>query len=67
MEQKLYTTQEVAQELSVSDAYIRQLIGRGQAYPVQRIGNSWVFTQAELERLRTRPRAGKRGKPKKVT
>jgi len=64
MEQKLYTTQEVARALSVSDAYIRQLIGRGQAYPVQRIGNSWVFTADEIERLRTRKRTRGVGKKK---
>jgi len=66
MEKKLYTTQEVARELSVSDAYIRQLIGRGQAYPVQRIGNSWVFTADEIERLRARKR-GKPGPQRKTT
>jgi excisionase family DNA binding protein len=64
MEKKLYTTQEVARALSVSDVYIRQLIGRGQAYPVQRIGNSWVFTADEIERLRTRKRTRGVGKKK---
>lgn len=56
MEDRLYTTQEVAQELSVSDAYIRKLIRQGKAHPRQRIGNSWVFTLEELERLRNRPK-----------
>ena len=56
MEDRLYTTQEVAQELSVSDAYIRKLIRQGKAQPKQRIGNSWVFTLEELERLRNRPK-----------
>ena len=62
MEDRLYTTQEVAQELSVTDAYIRKLIAQGKAQPKQRIGHSWVFTLEEIERLRSRPY--RRGKAK---
>lgn len=59
-EKRLYTTQEVAAALSVSDAYIRKLIKEGKASPKQMIGGTWLFTQEEVERLRSRPkRAGK--------
>jgi len=63
-EKQLYTTQEVAEQLNVSDAYVRQMIGAGIAQPKQRIGNSWVFTIEEIERLRSRPKS-KGGRPKK--
>lgn len=64
MEDRLYTTQEVAKELSVSDAYIRQLIVKGKAQPEKQIGGTWLFTVEEIERLRNRPRS-KGGRPKK--
>jgi len=61
--QELFTTQEVAKELSVSDAHIRRLIGSGQAHPFRQIGKSWVFTPEEIDRLRNRPKLkGGRGK-----
>jgi hypothetical protein len=64
MEQpKMYTTQEIALELGVSDVYVRVMIQRGVAQPKQKIGrHMWLFDQAELDRLRTRP---KRGRPKR--
>lgn len=65
MEDELFTTQQVASSLGVSDAYVRQMIARGQAIPKARIGNSYVFTKAEIERLRTRPK-GKGGRGKKA-
>lgn len=63
MEVKLYTTLEAAQELSVSDSYIRKLIARGQAHPQQKIGGIWLFTKEEINRLRTSRKA--RGRPAK--
>ena len=63
-EKQLYTTQEVAEQLNVSDAYIRQMIGAGKAYPKEQIGGTWLFTREELDRLRTRPKS-KGGRPKK--
>lgn len=60
MADRLYTTQEVAQELAVSDAYIRKLILEGKAHPLRRVGHSWLFDQAELDRLRNRPKRGKK-------
>lgn len=61
--QELFTTQEVAKELSVPDAQIRRLIGSRQAHPLRRIGKSWVFTPEEIERIRNRPKLkGGRGK-----
>lgn len=63
MEDRLYTTQEVAKELSVSDAHIRRMIGQGKAHPKQQIGGTWLFTAEEIERLRHRKRT--RGPDKK--
>lgn len=62
-DKQLFTTQEVAQELGVSDAYIRVLIARGQAHP-KAFGKAHMFTKEELERLRNRPKS-KGGRPKK--
>jgi predicted site-specific integrase-resolvase len=53
---KLYTTQQAAQELGVSDSLLRIMIRKGTAHPNQKIGNSWVFTLDEIERLRHRNR-----------
>ena len=62
--QKLYTSQQVAQELGISYSHVRTLIRTGLAKPDQRIGNNWVFTMTEIERVRNRP-IGKGGRPKK--
>jgi predicted DNA-binding transcriptional regulator AlpA len=51
---KLYTTQQAAQIIGYSDSRLRQLIKQGRAKPKQRIGKSWVFTIAEVNRLRAR-------------
>ena len=64
MEQKeLYTTQEAAKELGITEGYMRTLIVTGKAHPDQRLGHIWVFTLEEIERLRTRKRT--RGPNKK--
>ncbi len=63
-EQQLFTTQEVAQELSITDSRVRKLIAAGKAHPKQQIGGTWMFTREEIERLRTRP-ISKGGRPKK--
>lgn len=63
-DQKLYTTQEVASQLGVGDSRIRNMIAAGQAKPLKQIGGTWMFTQSEVERLRTRPKS-KGGRPKK--
>ena len=63
-DKQLYTTQEVAEAMNVSDAYIRRLILDGKAYPLQQIGRTWVFTREELDRLLARPKS-KGGRPKK--
>lgn len=60
---KLLTTQEVAQDLGVTDSYIRKLIRTGKASPAQQIGGTWLFSQDEVERLRHRKRT--RGPDKK--
>lgn len=64
MEDRLYTTQEVAKELSVTDSYIRNLIVQGKAHPKQQIGGTWLFTLEEIERLRSTRR--RRGRPKQT-
>ncbi len=61
---RLYTTQEVAKALAISDSRIRQLIKAGVAQPKQQLGGTWLFTLEEIERLRTRPKS-KGGRPKK--
>ncbi len=62
-EKQLYTTQEVADELSVTNSYILKMIGRGQAHPLQKLGHMYVFTKEEVERLRTSRKPP--GRPKK--
>jgi len=58
---KLYTTQQAAAQLGMSDSNLRNLIRWGKATPKERIGNSWVFTLEEIERIRNRPKRW--GKP----
>lgn len=62
-DKQLYTTQEVAEAMNVSDAYIRQMIAAGKAQPKEQIGGTWLFTREELDRLRSTRRS--RGRPKK--
>lgn len=64
MEDRLYTTQEVAQALNVTDSNIRHLIKQGKAQPAKQIGGTWLFTLEEIERIRNRPRS-KGGRPPK--
>ena len=59
----MFSTSEVAQELSVSDSYIRKLIAAGKAYPKQQFGGTWLFDAVEVERLRTSRKPP--GRPKK--
>jgi len=61
-DKQLFTTQEVAKELGVSDAYVRMLIKRGKVHPEQ-FGKAHMFTKEEVEQLRNRNKS--RGKPKK--
>jgi excisionase family DNA binding protein len=61
--ERLYTTQEAAAILNVSDAYLRQMIARGKATPKQQIGGTWIFAESEVERLKSRPKRA--GRPKK--
>lgn len=64
MEGKLYSTTEVAATLDVSSAYILKLVAQGKATPIRKVGRSWVFDQAELDRLRNRQKS-KGGRPPK--
>jgi len=63
MEDRLFTTQEVARELSVSDAHVRRMIGQGKAHPLRQMGGTWFFSREEVERLRARPKP--KGRPPK--
>jgi len=65
MEERLYTTPEAAQALGVSDSHMRNMIRTGIAQPKQMLGHNWLFTAAEIERLRHRKRT--RGPRKKVS
>lgn len=65
MEDKaLYSTQEAAQLLGISDSRIRQMIMLGHFRPKLQIGRAWVFTKEEIEELRNRNKS-KGGRPKK--
>jgi len=63
MEDRLFTTQEVAREMSVSDAHVRRMIGQGKAHPLRQMGGTWFFSREEVERLRARPKP--KGRPPK--
>lgn len=60
----LITTPDAAKELGITPGHLRTMIATGKAHPKQRLGNNWLFTQAEIERLRHRKRT--RGRPKKA-
>lgn len=64
--QKLYTTQEAAKQIGISDRHLRTLILQGKATPKRQIGGTWMFTAEEIERVRHRPK-GKPGRQKKAT
>ena len=61
---KLYSTQEAATMLGISDSRIRQMIMRGEFTPKRQIGRVWVFSPEEIEQLRHRNKS-KGGRPKK--
>ena len=60
---KMYTTQEAAELLGISDSRLRNMIREGKAQPVKQFAGAWVFTLEEIERLRGRKRT--RGPNKK--
>lgn len=62
-EKQLYTSPEVAEMLGVSHSHVRNMISTGIAKPKQKLGNNWLFTLDEIERLRHRKRT--RGPNKK--
>ena len=60
--EKMYTTQEAAKELGMSDSNLRNMIRWGKAKPVQKFGNVYMFSIDEIERLRNRKRWGPKTK-----
>jgi len=50
----VYTTQEAAEILQVSDAYLRQLIGRKQLIAKRAGKRTWLIPGEEVERLKER-------------
>ena len=60
--QRLYTTQQAADMLGITDSRLRQLI-KTKVVNAMRIGPIWVFTIEEIDRLRTRQQTP--GRPKK--
>jgi excisionase family DNA binding protein len=60
---ELYTTREAAEQLSLSDSYLRRLIKQGKATPAMQIGGTWVFTKEEIDRLHNR-HISKGGRPR---
>ena len=60
---QLFTTQQAADRIGISDSRLRSLISEGKAQPVMQIGGTWMFDEEEIQRLMTRPPRGR--KPKK--
>jgi predicted site-specific integrase-resolvase len=58
-EPTLYTTPEAAAQLGISPNHMRNMIRTGVALPSKQIGGTWMFTTAEIERLRHRPKRSK--------
>lgn len=59
---RLFTTQEAAAEIGVTDAYIRQLIGK-QEIRAERAGKRmWLISADEVERFKQREKKG--GRPR---
>lgn len=66
MEEKLFTTQQAAAQLGISDARLRELKRQGRAQPKIMIGGTWMYTLEEVRRLESRPRyQGHRAKQKR--
>jgi excisionase family DNA binding protein len=63
MTEQLYTTQQFANMLGVTDSYIRILIVEGKVTPDMRIGNTWVFYPATVEAFK-QARDAKKSKSK---
>lgn len=53
----VFTTQEAAKAIGMSDSNLRNLIRWGKAHPLRKFGDSWLFTQEEIDRLRNRKSA----------
>jgi hypothetical protein len=58
MTDRLYTATEVADQLGISVAWVKRLAQRGIG---RQVGKVWIFTAADIERLRERRTA--RGRP----
>ena len=52
---QLYTTQEAAASIGISDSRLRGLIMLGEAHPARQIGGTNMFSQEEIDRLRSKP------------
>jgi len=40
---KIYTTEEYAEKLNVSEVWVRELARKGRIYPARKVGRNWVF------------------------
>jgi excisionase family DNA binding protein len=40
---EIYTTEEFAEKLNVSEIWIRELARKGRIYPARKVGRNWVF------------------------
>lgn len=54
---RLYTVEQAAEELGISEQRVRQLCAAGRMG--QRVGRDWVITQDDIERNRERPDPGR--------
>jgi hypothetical protein len=60
---QIYTTQEYAEKLNVSEIWIRELARKGRIYPCRKVGKNWVFL-GNSPVIRPPERLGR--KPKKL-
>ena len=60
----LFTVQEAATYLHLSERTIKHHIRRGDLTPLRRVGRSWLFDKSELDRFAATPRH-KGGRPPK--
>jgi excisionase family DNA binding protein len=61
--ERTYTTPEAAHKIGISAGYLREMIADGRAQPAQQVGGTWLFTLAEIERLKSERKS--RGRPPK--
>jgi excisionase family DNA binding protein len=57
----LYTSRDAAAQLGVDHHTVSRWVQDGHMKPAQKVGTAWVFTAAEVDRVRKAHWKGKRG------